>query len=684
MAERVVGRRVAYTEAVPRRPRELRRLDAHELADAAMAAALATGLVTFGRLLAAGTFFQILATVVWAALAARRRPRVVVMGTAATMTLALLLGGIGPVSQAFVAGLFGLAAGPGLRHRHGLVRHVLRSIVIAWPVVAGATVGFLALFVELRELSFENGRNQWLGMANLLERAGFDETAERGTTFVDWSIEHWWLMVPLLQLAITVGYALLVRRLGRLVVDRIDRALGPASTAATPEPVSADPVAATEHAPTEGPLPITLDHPSIRRGIRYVELDVATTIHAGDGLVVTGPNGAGKSSLYAAIAGLVPSTGIEMAGRPGLGAAGGTAWIGQRPETQVVGIRVIDDVRWGAPPGIDVQPALDAVGLGDKTLDTTGTLSGGELQRLAIAAAMVRRPSLVLSDESTSMLDPAGRHEVLALLSTMRTDGATVLHSTHLADELDLFPRRLHVERPGAAHRGAPPVPRRAPRASRREPRLMTYGVGHVYGVGTPWERRVLAGVDLTVAPGEVLVVAGPNGSGKSTLARILAGLIRPSEGEVVLADKALSGPNRRIGIAFQHARLQLLRSTVGAEVRSAAGTTMIDEALRLVGFDPTTIADRRIDELSGGETRRVLIAGLVARGCDTVILDEPLAGLDEQGRDDLLAVTEHLLARGTAIVVVSHDPTWGADLADWLVTLEPVADEPSPIRTGA
>ena len=110
----------------------------------------------------------------------------------------------------------------------------------------------------------------------------------------------------------------------------------------------------------------------------------------------------------------------------------------------------------------------------------------------------------------------------------------------------------------------------------------------------------------------------------------------------------------------------------------------MIDDALRLVGFDPATIVDRRIDELSGGETRRVLIAGLVARGCDTVILDEPLAGLDEQGREDLLAVTEHLLARGTAIVVVSHDPTWGADLADWLVTLEPVTGDPSPIRAGA
>ena len=104
-----------------------------------------------------------------------------------------------------------------------------------------------------------------------------------------------------------------------------------------------------------------------------------------------------------------------------------------------------------------------------------------------------------------------------SFLARLRADGAAVLHSTHLADEFDVFPRRLHVERPGTAHRGAPPVPRRAPRASRREPRLMTYGVGHVYGVGTPWERRVLAGVDLTVAPGEVLVVAGPNGSGKST-----------------------------------------------------------------------------------------------------------------------------------------------------------------------
>ncbi len=642
-----------------------------------MSAALATGLVTLGRLLAAGTFFQVLATVVWAALAARRRARVVVLGTAATMTLALLLGGIGPVSQAFVAGLFGIAAGPGLRHHHGIVRHVLRSVVIAWPVVAGATVGFLAVFVELRELSFENGRNQWIGFSNLLERAGFDDAARRGTTFVDWSIEHWWLMVPLLQIVITVGYALVVRRLGRVVVDRLDRALGDASPDSTPAPV--DPAAAPSR-----PLPIRLTHPVIRRGDRLIELDLDATIGAGDGIVVTGPNGAGKSSLYAAIAGLAPATGVVGAGPPALGAPGGTAWIGQRPETQVVGIRVIDDVRWGAPPGADVQPALDAVGLGDRTLDTTGTLSGGELQRLAIAAAMVRRASLVLSDESTSMLDPAGRHDVLGLLSSMQAEGAAVLHSTHLTDELDLFPRRLLVERPGTAHAGSPPVPRRTARAARREPRLMTYGVGHVYGVDTPWERRVLADVELTVAPGELLVVAGPNGSGKSTLARILAGLITPSEGEVFLAGTQLAGPDRRVGIAFQHARLQLLRSTVGAEVCSAAGTTEIDDALRLVGFDPATIVDRRIDELSGGETRRVLIAGLVARGCDTVILDEPLAGLDAQGRDDLVAVTRHLLARGAALVVVSHDPTWGADLADWLVTLEPVGADAVATRGGS
>ena len=111
------------------------------------------------------------------------------MSTVASMAMALLLGGIGPISQAFVAGLFGWTGGQGLSKRLRLVPHVALTLAVAWPVVSAATLGFLAVFSEVRELSFENARNQWVGFGRLLERIGLDAVAAEGTTFIDWSTE---------------------------------------------------------------------------------------------------------------------------------------------------------------------------------------------------------------------------------------------------------------------------------------------------------------------------------------------------------------------------------------------------------------------------------------------------------------------------------------------------------------
>ena len=218
-------------------------------------------------------------------------------------------------------------------------------------------------------------------------------------------------------------------------------------------------------------------------------------------------------------------------------------------------------------------------------------------------------------------------------------------------------------------------------------------GIGHVYSRNTPWARRALSGVDMTVDTGQGVLVVGANGSGKSTLAWILAGLLTPTEGTAILSGEPLDRAGSKVAISFQHARLQLFRATVRADV--AWGRDVEDEdvdpALEAVGLDPAEIRDRRIDALSGGQQRRVALAGLLARRPELLILDEPFAGLDHDGRETLIGVLGRLRANGLAIVVVSHDYENAEEYVDRVVALEdgrvvlsgPVADALTRLPAG-
>jgi len=195
---------------------------------------------------------------------------------------------------------------------------------------------------------------------------------------------------------------------------------------------------------------------------------------------------------------------------------------------------------------------------------------------------------------------------------------------------------------------------------------LVLDSVGHVYSAGTPWAHRALAGVDLRLSDGDRVIVVGPNGSGKSTLAWILAGLLVPSEGRITLDDGPLSIAESHTAMAFQHARLQLLRPTVAEDVRFGLDVDdeVVDRALTDVGFDPARFRDRRIDELSGGEQRRVALAGVLARKPRVLVLDEPLAGLDAPSREALVQVLGRLPDDLTT-VVVTHDTEDAERIAD-------------------
>jgi energy-coupling factor transport system ATP-binding protein len=383
----------------------------------------------------------------------------------------------------------------------------------------------------------------------------------------------------------------------------------------------------------------------------------------------------------------------------------------QRPESQVLGVRARDDVVWGLPPTPrpDVAGLLARVGLAGFEDRETAGLSGGELQRLAIAASLAREPKLLISDEATAMIDAPGRADVVALLESLVSAGITVVHVTHREAEaakadttILMYGGRLTPPLPTGASSGTAPdrraaplrpaaqpagtaLPRRGAGAAESprpavpgwagvqdRPLLRVREMGYVYAKDTPWARRALEGIDLDLRRGEGVVVTGDNGSGKSTLAWILAGLLVPTEGEALLEGQSIVAGTGAVGISFQHARLQLIRPTVLADVSYGADKDRAAAALRSVGLDPARMGPRRVDELSGGEQRRVALAGLLVRDPVLLVLDEPYAGLDDEARAGLAAILSELRrGRGMSTIVVSHDLDNAELLGDRLVVLE-------------
>ncbi|GAB7071478.1 hypothetical protein JCM12141A_57670 [Mycolicibacterium hodleri] len=384
---------------------------------------------------------------------------------------------------------------------------------------------------------------------------------------------------------------------------------------------------------------------------------------------MTGANGAGKTTLMLVLAGCAPSAGtVERPGAVGLGQIGGTAVILQHPESQILGSRVADDVVWGLPPGcsVDVARLLTDVGLDGLADRDTGGLSGGELQRLAVAAALARKPALLIADEVTSMVDQRGRDALVGLLSDLsRRRGLALVHITHYSEEARSADRSIALAGTQPTMNAdmietvRPPLPP-AIGDTVAGTVLELRGVGHEYGSGTPWAKRALHGVDLEVREGDGVLIHGSNGSGKSTLAWIMAGLIRPTAGRCLLDGTPSFNQVGAVAVSFQAARLQLMRGTVNREVASAAGISLDDadeirSILAAVGLPPE-LASRRVDQLSGGQMRRVVLSALLARSPRALILDEPLAGLDADGQRDLVRLLRTLRRGGLTVVVVSHD----------------------------
>ena len=646
-----------------------------ELAQSSVMAALCAATAIISIVVPFAGALALLGTVPMGLLAYRYRFRVLIAATVAAGLIAFLIAGLGGLmtvgNSAYVGGLTGVVK----RRGRGTGTVVVVSL-FAGAVFNVFAVAALALLSRLRHLIFDAITANINGVAAILRSIGrlatehsFPMGARLGAT-LEWSAGklqwllaealHYW---PWLIFANGVVSIVVVSLIGWWALSRVlDRMRGIPDVHKLDEPIDNGPV---------GPVPVRLNQVRFRYpntdhdALRPVNLEVKT----GEHLAITGANGSGKTTLMLVLAGREPTSGtVERPGAVGLGKLGGTAVVLQHPESQVLGTRVADDVVWGLPPGtdVDVGRLLREVGLEDLAERDTGSLSGGELQRLALAAALAREPALLIADEVTTMVDQQGRDALLSVLSGLTKRHRTALvHITHYYNEAASADRTINLsdspDNTDMVETAHAPMPTVATDHRGQAPALELIGVGHEYGSGTPWTKTALRDVSFVVEQGDGVLIHGGNGSGKSTLAWIMAGLTVPTTGACLVDGRPTYERVGTVALSFQAARLQLMRSRVDLEVASAAGFSPRDEdrvaaALGVVGLD-STLAKRRIDQLSGGQMRRVVLAGLLARSPRALILDEPLAGLDAASQRGLLRLLEDLRReQGLTVVVISHD----------------------------
>lgn len=502
---------------------------------------------------------------------------------------------------------------------------------------------------------------------------------------------------------------------------------------------------------------------------------VSFRLEAGEYLAVVGANGSGKSTLALHLnALLIPTAGRIRIG--GLDTAQPQSWprvrqtaamVFQRPEEQIVALTVEEDAAFGPENAALAQSEIRArvteslarVGLEGFEARSPHKLSAGQKQRLAIAGVLALRPRLIVFDEATSMLDPAGRREVLSLMDELNGSGVAIVHITHNMEEAARAGRLLamqegRIEFDGPPHAffegdspavrllGRPPaleialelrrqaaidlgaplsfhdletaidratlrggISGRSP--ARRNgngtpPGEVTGGDGgetvlrieelsHSYlrgrRTGANGPGYSLSGVNLALRRGECVALVGPTGSGKSTLLQHANALVIPQTGRVELfgrevkeGERGLAALRRRAGLVFQRPEEQIFAEYVGDEVaygprlagmEGKALTERVRWALETVGLEFARYRDRPTFALSGGEQRKVGIAGVLALRPELLLLDEPGAGLDPSARGEMADLIRRLKGEGTTILLSTHDMDEVLALSDRVVVLE-------------
>ncbi len=473
---------------------------------------------------------------------------------------------------------------------------------------------------------------------------------------------------------------------------------------------------------------------------------------AGKVTAVIGPSGCGKTTLVRALCGLVPhclaseySGSLQLAGTEIADASvqlisGHIAYVGQNPDAAVVTRTVHDDVAFPLQnlclPRDEISSrvvdALNSVGLLDRIWDDPWTLSGGQRQRLAVAVALAMRPRLLVLDEPTSTIDPAGQRDFYTLVAGLVAGGMGVVVIDHDLDPvLPIVDQVLALDADGRIIACGPPgevfgqhrdelagagmwLPRdlRAGTASGLAPQLSDFCAPgevrsferspegwreipvidtiddraadetphvDVVGLGVPGRSPE---VTMRLGGGEFVALIGPNGAGKSSLLSALAGLVGSTATRATVCGQPVRHGQHPVGYVFQNPEHQFVASTVEAEL-SVGGTpaARVDDLLEQ--FHLTGHRSHHPLTLSGGQGRRLTVATMVSEERDVVVLDEPTYGQDWDNTRELMAFIDELRAQGRTVIMATHHLELALSHCTHLLAL-PLAAEDRPPASAA
>lgn len=450
--------------------------------------------------------------------------------------------------------------------------------------------------------------------------------------------------------------------------------------------------------------------------------DVDLSADAGSLTLVCGASGCGKSTLMKALTGLVPQMtpgeldGVVRINGRNLADVALTdvghlcSSVFQNPRTQFFCDTVAEELAFcGENYGRErvtlrqqSERAAKLMGISHLMERKLTTLSGGQLQKVALACALASGAPVLLADEPTSNLDPAAISEVRAALKVLKEQGLTIVvveHRLHflrgLADQVLLMEGGRVTRRwngaeffsMGQAQRrslglrtlvdpGPPETWVEQVQAGRQENReatpsqvrLSCRGLSFAYGASPVFE-----GFDADFPAGQITCIAGANGVGKTTLVRVLCGLAAPSSGSISLDGVPASRKTRRSACALvmQDTGRQLFSDTLAGELTIGASHASGQSGEQLLAdFDLANLGERHPLSLSGGQKQRLVIAAARATGRPIVILDEPTSGVDVRHLDSITATLRRIADEGAAVIVVTHDGEFAAACADRLITL--------------
>lgn len=492
------------------------------------------------------------------------------------------------------------------------------------------------------------------------------------------------------------------------------------------------------------------------------------SVEEGEFVAVLGHNGSGKSTLARLTNGLLTPTdgkitvmGLDATNPKNLYKIRKQVGIVfQNPDNQTVASIVEDDIAFGpenigikrAEIGERIDFALNAVGMQNYRYSTTSRLSGGQKQRIAIAGVLALKPRVMILDESTAMLDPKGRKEVIdVVLKLNKEEKITVVLITHFPEEALLADRAVLMNHGKIVKQGKPqevlkdeeslracsltlpkllqiqkqlnagglsvketfstdefiedlatvlPKTQETVTTNNDETVPQSAGVGDIlcenlhftYNPSSPFATQALLGVDMQISAGDFFGIIGHTGSGKSTFVQHLNALIKLPTAEKKYKDKKKKNATlpktklivngfdlsqkttdfrelrKKVGMVFQYPEYQLFAEKVfddiafglknfASEMTEEEIKTAVKDAMETVGLSYEEYKDRSPFELSGGQKRRVAIAGVIVTKPEILILDEPAAGLDPLGKQSVMELLHKIHADWCkTVIIVSHD----------------------------